>query len=228
MGKENLRISRTGNKINEKSNNQCNKIMDCTNQIIKQIQSEYQVQLFHAKEISLTEIINDLKATYANIEFCCEFNNTKMRPDGGLLYLVGKNQIKFPILISEVKNQGTNDLRLSEGKQKQAQGNAIERLGKNVIGLKTICLKESIFPFVCFGDGCDFAHDSKILDRVATIAQFGKLNKTHLYKEGPFDRGSFYFREKPWLSEDMFPIMMDIAKKSIAYYFAKYGEVSFI
>ena len=33
--------------------------------------------------------------------------------------------------------------------------NAIERLGKNVIGFRTALLNEAIFPFVCFGDGCD-------------------------------------------------------------------------
>ena len=41
------------------------------------------------------------------------------------------------ILISEVKSQGTNDAREKEGKSKQAMGNAIERLGKNMIGFRT-------------------------------------------------------------------------------------------
>ena len=82
-------------------------------------------------------------------------------------------RVSYPILISEAKNQGTNDLRLQEGLTKQAKGNAIERLGKNVIGLRTALMRESIFPFVCFGYGCDFAPDSSILDRVTTIAMFG-------------------------------------------------------
>jgi len=60
-----------------------------------------------------------------------------MRPDGGILYIVTKDEQKYPILITEMKNQGTNDLRLKEGKKKQAKGNAIERLGKNVIGFRT-------------------------------------------------------------------------------------------
>jgi type II restriction enzyme len=75
-----------------------------------------------------------------------------------------------------MKNRGTNDLRLKEDKKKQAKGNAIERLGKNVIGLRAALLNEAIFPFICFGDGCDFAKDSSVLDKVITISMFGKLN----------------------------------------------------
>lgn len=55
-----------------------------------------------------------------------------------------------------MKNQGTNDRRAREGLPRQAKGNAIERLGKNVIGLRAALMRESIFPFVCFGYGCDF------------------------------------------------------------------------
>jgi hypothetical protein len=71
--------------------------------------------------------------------------------------------IQQPFLITEVKNQGTNDLRAKEGLRKQARGNAIERLGKNVIGFRMALLHESIFLFACFGDGCDFAPDSSII-----------------------------------------------------------------
>lgn len=36
------------------------------------------------------------------------------------------------------------------------------------IGFRT----ESIFPFACFGDGCDFDEKSTIIDRVASIIIF--------------------------------------------------------
>ncbi len=83
-----------------------------------------------------------------------------MRPDGGILSIVANDEKRYPVLITEVKNQGTNDLRAQEGKTKQAKGNAIERLGKNVIGFRTAMMTESIVPFICFGHGCDFADDS--------------------------------------------------------------------
>ncbi|ABU57521.1 hypothetical protein Rcas_1426 [Roseiflexus castenholzii DSM 13941] len=128
-----------------------------------------------------------------------------------------------------MKNQGTNDLRVAEGRPRQARGNAIERLGKNLIGLRTALMRESIFPFVCFGYGCDFEDKSSILDRVATMAMFGELNKTYLHDEGDgkFKRGSFYFRQEPWSVEEMADIMKDIAERSVFYYFSKYGEKHF-
>lgn len=150
-----------------------------------------------------------------------------MRPDGGILSIVGRSGRNYPILIAEKKNQGTNDLRASEGKQKQAKGNAIERLGKNVIGFRAALMSEAIFPFVCFGDGCDFTPDSSILDRVVTIAMFGKLNAEHLHNQGAggvFNRGSFYFRSEQWTAAEMLSACTSIAEKSVYYYLSKYGE----
>jgi len=69
---------------------------------------------------------------------------------GTVINVTSKKQVSCPILIAEVKNQGTNDLRAKEGLPKQAKGNAIERLGKDLIGLRTALMRESIFPFVCF------------------------------------------------------------------------------
>ena len=135
-----------------------------------------------------------------------------------------------PILITEKKNQGTNDLRQAEGKERQAKGNAIERLGKNVIGFRTAMLGESIFPFVCFGDGCDFSEGSSILDRVVTIAMFGRLNKENLHNQGMnglINRGSFYFRPEEWTVSEMRDICHGIAEKSIYYYFSRHGKSSF-
>lgn len=39
------------------------------------------------------------------------------------------------------------------------------------IGFRT----ESIFPFVCFGDGCDFDEKSTIINRVASIIIFPNM-----------------------------------------------------
>lgn len=90
-------------------------------------------------------------------------------------------------------------------------------------------MRESIFPFVCFGCGCDFEADSSILDRVSTMAIFGKLNTTYLFNEegGKLNRGSFYFRPHPWSVEEMVEIMRDIAERSVLYYFSKYRESHF-
>lgn len=109
---------------------------------------------------------------------------------------------------------------------KQARGDAIERLGKNLIGLRTALIRESIFPFVCFGYGCDFDDNSSILDRVTTMAMFGKLNTIYLHNQGNgmFNRGSFFFRSEQWSVGEMADIMKQIAERAVFYYFSKYGE----
>lgn len=191
----------------------------------------HKITLVHEKQWLLKKIVKELRHSYPEIEFHCHFDTSSIRPDGGILYIKGKpnDKLTYPILIAEVKNQGTNDLRVTEGLPKQAKGNAIERLGKNLIGLRTALMRESIFPFVCFGYGCDFKADSSILDRVSTMAMFGKLNTTYLHNEegGKFNRGSFYFRPQKWSVGEMAAIMKDVAERSVLYYFSKYREDHF-
>ncbi|MBT9159777.1 MAG: Type-2 restriction enzyme RsrI [Dehalococcoidia bacterium] len=224
-----LRQIRTGTVINVTSKKQESDIIQALGRVVNHLECKFNaaITLTHRKEWPLKDIVQELKHTYPDIEFHYYFDSSSIRPDGGILFLKGEpgNPMSYPILIAEVKNQGTNVLRIKEGLPKQAKGNAIERLGKNVIGLRTALLREAIFPFVCFGYGCDFADDSSILDRVTTVAMFGKLNRTHLYNEegGKFNRGSFYFREGKWSIDEMAEIMKDIAERSVLYYFSKYN-----
>lgn len=189
------------------------------------------ITLVHHKRWYLKDVVRELKETYPDTDFHYHSGRRFMAPDGGILCIQGKPEgdLAYPILIAEVKNQGTNVLRLKEGLPRQAKGNAIERLGKNLIGLRTALMREAIFPFVCFGYGCDFAPDSSILDRVTTMAMFGNLNKTYLHSQegGRFNRSSFYFRENRWSVDEMYEVMVDIAERSILYYFSKYTEGHF-
>ena len=227
--KDQLRVTRTGTIINATSKEQEKTVIQALELVAERIQRNYGVKLSHKKDWLLKDIVGDLRDHFPDEEFFHYFDNTGIRPDGGILCLVGKDEVMYPLLISEVKNQGTNDSRAKEGLAKQAKGNAIERLGKNVIGLRTAFLHESVFPFVCFGYGCDFEEKSSILDRVVTIAMFGKLNTTYLHatSEGRFNRGSFYFRESEWSVEEMSSVMYDIAEKTLFYYLSKYGKETF-
>jgi type II restriction enzyme len=228
--KDNLRKQRTGTVINNTSEKREGKAAIALNEVMLHIINKFGVKLQHESNMYLKDIVEKLRGIYPGVDFSYNFDTSSMKPDGGILYIVSKDGQKYPILITEMKNQGTNDLRAKEGKEKQAKGNAIERLGKNVIGFRTVLLNESIFPFICFGDGCDFAPDSSILDRVITISMFGKLNRVRVHNEGPngiFNRGSFYFREKSWSPAEMVKKMIDIAEKSVYYYYSKYGENNF-
>ena len=229
-----LRRQRTNTVINATSIQQETAIIQALQRVVADISQHFgtRVSLVHEKQWHLKDIVAKLRNTYPDVDFHHHFDRSSIRPDGGILYLEGRpgDTMTYPILISEVKNQGTNDLRAKEGLPKQAKGNAIERLGKNLIGLRTALMRESIFPFVCFGYGCDFEDDSSILDRVSTMAMFGRLNTTYLYNEenGRINRGSFYFRADQWSVDEMFTVMQDIAERAILYYFSKYREDSFL
>jgi len=224
-----LRKTRENTIINGISKGQEKEIITSLRDVLEKLRMKFPgLKFIHFKKITLKDIVEHLRKSFPNTEFYYKFENSFMTPDGGFLCIENRGGEQFPILIPEAKNQGTNDFRAREGLAKQAKGNAIERLGKNVIGLRTYLLTESIFPFVCFGYGCDFNEDSSILDRVTTICMFGKLNKTYLYNQDCFNRGSFYFRGDKWSIKEMSKIMYDIAEKSIYYYFSKYGEDSFI
>ncbi len=228
--KEQLRVQRNETIINTKSKREDKLCYNVVMRVKQALEQEFSVELTWAKKVKLVDVVNKLKKLYPNVDFANVQETSFMSPDGGIVYLREKSGKEYPILISEVKNQGTNDLRALEGKGKQSQGNAVERLGKNVIGFRAYMLGESIFPFVCFGDGCDFIEGSSILDRVTTIAMFGKLNKDYTINEGPegvFNRGSYYFRGPYWTEQEMYEILLEVGRKSIFYYFSKYNDKSF-
>jgi type II restriction enzyme len=231
--KKDLRIQRAGTVINATSQKQESDVVRALTAVTDELQRRFpaKISLIHEKQWYLKDIVAELRHTFPDVGFHHHFDTSSIRPDGGILFLKAPaaDKLSYPILISEVKNQGTNDLRAQEGLPKQAKGNAIERLGKNLVGLRAALMRETIFPFVCFGYGCDFEPTSSILDRVSTMAMFGELNRTYLHNEeqGRFNRGSFYFRERKWSVEEMTAIMLDIAERSVLYYFSKYSEKHF-
>src|SRR5665213_430948 len=228
--KNELRLQRAGTIINKTSKNQEKRVILALTCLVERLQNEFGAILQHEREWKLAKVVQRLHGHFPDVPFFYHFEGSSMRPDGGILSMLDKNGTYFPILIVEVKNQGTNDLRSTEGKPRQAMGNAIERLGKNVIGFRTAMLSEGIVPFLCFGDGCDFEETSSILDRVVTINMFGPLNRVTVTNEGEkagFNRGSFFFRPKPWTVEEMTEIMYNVSSRSIHYYYAKYGKESF-
>ena len=230
--KQDLRSQRLGTIINVTSKRQEQALTKALVSVCKNLEVKFPgIRLKHEAQWLLPAVVAELKRKFPEVDFHHYHNTSAMRPDGGILAIESNRGPTYPILIAEKKNQGTNDLRALEGKPKQAKGNAIERLGKNVIGFRAALLDESIFPFVCFGDGCDFADDSSILDRVVTIAMFGHLNKECLHNQGPqgiFNRGSFFFRVQEWSEKEMTQVCYSIAEKSVFYYFSKYGDSAFL
>ena len=181
-------------------------------------------------KISFEQLIQLIKYSGLRKEFDMTFANRAIQPDGGVILLGKQDEPEFMrlVLIAEVKRQGTNKKRIAEGKKKQAQGNAIERLGKNLIGIKSALNHESITPFVCFGHGCDFNEDYDendfVMSKISMLNEFYPLNKIYVFKrDGDSNKNRFapvsmYFREDDWTKEEMFEVLKEIGETSIRYY----------
>lgn len=229
--KARLRQNRYGTVINTTSSKQELQLGDALVDATERLTAKFGIAFTHEKKVMLADIVTSLRRSFPTVSFDDPLPNTYMSPDGGILSIMAADgERTFPVLITEVKNQGTNDVRAQEGLKKQAMGNAIERLGKNVIGFRAMMLEDGIIPFVCFGYGWDFHEGSSILDRVKTIAMFGELNQVNVIPEGEeglFNRGSFFFRMEPWSLEEMSDVMFDVGSRAIHYYFAKFGDSAF-
>ncbi len=185
---------------------------------------EYGLQ--YEKSLQVEHMLEHIKAHGQRAEFDYQYMDRSIVPDGGVLFLVKKDgSQRLPLLFAEVKRQGTNDKRAQEGKGRQATGNAIERLGKNLTGIRAMMNHDKVTPFVCFGSGCDFAPEEKtVLSKVSMLNQFYPLNRTYVFKrDGSADHSAFapvsmYFREEPWTAEEMAGIMKEIAETTFRYY----------
>jgi type II restriction enzyme len=178
-------------------------------------------KLVYVDRIKLADLIEIIKSYETRFEFATlTKDGSFIKPDGGILILRKSDNPEFQriVLAVEMKRQGTNDARAAEGMTKQAQGNAIERLGKNLIGFRSALQYERITPFICFGWGVDFAADSSILDRVITMNEFYPLNRTFVFKREDYAPVSMYFRAEEWDVDELYSIMREIAETSVRYY----------
>lgn len=183
-----------------------------------------------SKQLSLKTMMENIKNIGIRKQFDTTWEDNSIKPDGGFLILKKQNDKNYQklLLAAEVKRQGTNDKRIAEGLGKQARGNAIERLGKNLIGIKAMMNHDDITPFVCFGSGDDFNQDDlstkNVFSKLSTMNEFYYLNKTYVFKidgnseHNKFAPVSMYFRKNEWSVDEMFEIMKEIAETSLRYY----------
>jgi type II restriction enzyme len=227
-----LRKSHVGIKLNDRSSKMEKRLRAALEMVADTVRTEYELTAVIERRIYLADIVGEMAERYrgsgAGFELAFRGStDTYMQPDGGFMWIEewGDAPRRF-ILVAEAKRQGTNDLREREGKKKQGRGNAIERMGKNMRGIDALFLGEKITPFVAYGEGCDFAPDSSIIDRVATLNGFFPLNQTFVEKiqiEGDtLKPTSLYFRERRWTPEEMYGPLMDVARQAIAYYRRQY------
>jgi hypothetical protein len=99
-----------------------------------------------------------------------------MRPDGGIVSVTVAGRW-HPLLVTEDKIQGTNDIRFAKELGRQATGNAIERAAKNIRGAEMAFLApdQKLFPYIVFAAGCDF-HSSETIASRLEMMNYGVPN----------------------------------------------------
>ncbi|MCR4274776.1 MAG: hypothetical protein NUW02_01875 [Candidatus Campbellbacteria bacterium] len=191
--------------------------------LTRRLQRKYpNLKFEHTSKLMLGDIITEMGNRYPQYKdaVAAVMGTSFIKPDGGFLYATDSSGKRKLILVAEVKRQGTNDKRASEGLKKQAKGNAIERLGKNLIGIRALFKEDSVLPFICFGSGDDFSPGSSILDRVITMNDYFPLNKLFVKKNFlPFEPVSMFFRYKSWSELEMIRAMEQVAQTAIEHYF---------
>lgn len=144
-----------------------------------------------------------LKPSLTKIEISCKVvdgykpsnDRSTVKPDGGILYAqIG--DIHYPILVSEAKKQGTNDIRNAEGKKKQAAGNAIERACKNILEFLIYFDNYDYFPYIVFIYGCDFGVGSSINDRLDSMTRYKPRNELYIFDE--IKKASVFVQVEPY------------------------------
>jgi type II restriction enzyme len=218
---------------NKESKIQENNIKNAVNSVLLELKIKYPYLQFGIEKKKMLHTIEKL----VNGSNYTTSDKSFIIPDGGFLW-VKINNVKHYILISEQKRQGTNDKRRIEGKGKQGVGNAGERLAKNVKAVDVLFGNEDIYPFIVFLQGCDFFdEESRIGDRIRTIAQFLPMNviniewkqiQKHNYAGGSYFMRGHSMADDPgtsdWSFDEMFNPMFTIAENALNYYLVRYGE----
>ena len=188
------------------------KLQESVLKIKSELESLYpELKFIYQKKLHLSEIAKKLGKT----SWKPASKDPYVDPDGGLLFLEW-NGVRYPILISEAKKQGTNDERYKEGKKKQGRGNGIERAFKNALAFSQYNEKLDYNPYVIFACGCDFDKDSSIIDRLWGLTRYEPMNKnlslhhedvTSVYLKG------HHYTEEPnfWTVSEIYEIMKEIA-----------------
>ena len=94
--------------------------------------------------------------------------DSRIKPDGGIIEVLDKEEKWRIILVSEAKYQGKDvdniKAGLLVGKNKDQQlmvaGNAIERVYKNISEIRNFMLDEQHFPYAVFLQGSNFATET--------------------------------------------------------------------
>jgi type II restriction enzyme len=163
------------------------------------------IQFIHRKTLTKFEISPEP-------EYKPHSKGSGVKPDGGILFAKINDKL-YPILVCEAKKQGTNDVRLAEGKKKQGKGNAIERAFKNFEEFRIYFEKYDYFPYLIFAYGCDFEDGSSINDRMDAMTRYKPRNEQYIFHSKQL--ATIYVQDRPFTDEEIFDRIKDVSTQVI-------------
>jgi type II restriction enzyme len=163
-----------------------------TSIIVKDILSkEFPMLIFrYRKDLFKKEINESLKKVDSYLGQTLFVENSKIKPDGGLIEVKDDNGNWRVVVVSEAKHQGKDIENIQKGvlvgKNKNQDimvaGNAIERAYKNINEIANFMLSECYFPYILFLEGSNFlTQDVRIVKPDGNIVTLtynaGNLNR---------------------------------------------------
>ena len=136
----------------------------------------------------------------------------------------------YPLFIGEDKKQGTNDERISEGKARQAIGNAVERAAKNYIIVADYCFlhDHNFFPYVIFAHGCDFGDDITKTTKAKLMPYVGEINVINPFFDNEIwwarKGGTCFCQNDTFTEEELYKICYEICRIGIEHYLKRFGK----
>ena len=141
-------------------------VTEATDKVFDIIKKAHPLLKFrHRTEILKKEINTELNKIDSRLGKTLYVQNSKIKPDGGIIE-VEDNEGKWRIiLVVEAKYQGKDVENILAGKKVgknkdqdlMVAGNAIERVHKNINEIRNLMIKENHFPYVVFLQGSNFS-----------------------------------------------------------------------
>jgi len=134
--------------------------------VFEQLKQEYPKYEFRIRQaIGKKEINKKLNSIDGRLGKTLFVEESKIKPDGGIIEVRDKFEKWRVILVSEAKFQGKDVENIKAGilvgknndQELMVAGNAIERVYKNISEIRNFMLDEYHFPYVVFLQGSNFA-----------------------------------------------------------------------
>lgn len=143
------------------------KTQEASEIILSYLKDKYKnLEFRHRKTITKSEIHNKLNFIDNRLGNNLFVKSASIKPDGGIIEVLDKNNTWRVILISEAKHQGNDienikngyrtEVMMKKGQYIMPAGNAIERVHKNIQEMKNFMIDENHFPYVVLLKGSNF------------------------------------------------------------------------